>query len=123
MILIPEKNIVKSSYNSNNYIIACFCAAWCGTCRDYQSKFSEVSENFRNYNFYWIDIEENENLLDDEDIINFPTILIQNKYKTLFYGVINPNINYLTKIIKGIDTMNNYYISTKAPKLWEKLKK
>ncbi|AFZ82523.1 thioredoxin family protein [Candidatus Kinetoplastidibacterium crithidiae] len=123
MILKPEKNIVKSSCDSNKYIIACFCAEWCGTCRDYQSKFHEVSENFIDYNFYWIDIEEDDYLLDDEDIINFPTILIQNKYKTLFYGVINPNIKYLTKIISGIDTMNDHYSSTNAPKLWEKLKK
>src|SRR3546814_13435956 len=59
-------------------IIACYCAAWCDTCTEYRPQFDALADKWPDHAFVWIDIEESPELLDDEDVENFPTILIQN---------------------------------------------
>ncbi|AGF47083.1 Thiol-disulfide isomerase [Candidatus Kinetoplastibacterium desouzaii TCC079E] len=122
MILTPDKKIELLKNNDNSFLIACLCAEWCGICREYKSKFHELSEKMTEHYFYWIDVEENIDLINDEDITDFPTILIQNRRKIFFLGPVNTNINRLIKIIGNIN-LNDQNISTNIPNIWEKLEK
>lgn len=87
------------SSQSPALLIACYCAAWCDTCRSYQTDFNALAGRWPQHRFVWIDIEEHPELLDDHDVENFPTILIQNERGTVFFGVQLPYVSHLERLI------------------------
>jgi thiol-disulfide isomerase/thioredoxin len=52
-------------------LVACLCAEWCGSCRDYRATFDALSAQFSGQaDFAWIDIEDESDALGDPDIEN-----------------------------------------------------
>lgn len=88
---------------SQGLVIACYCAAWCDTCAKYQPEFNALAERWPGHTFVWIDIEESPELLGDEDVENFPTILVQNASGNLFFGPMPPYIGHLDRYISHTD--------------------
>ena len=84
----------------DSQIVACYCAAWCNTCAGYRKDFEALAQAWPDLVFVWIDIEEQPELLDDEDVENFPTLLIQDQNKTQFYGVLQPHIQHLEGLLQ-----------------------
>jgi histidine triad (HIT) family protein len=68
------------------FLVACLCAAWCGTCRDYRAGFHALAERFPEARFLWLDVEDDADLVDDYEVENFPTLLIQRHDTVLFFG-------------------------------------
>lgn len=83
-------------------LIACYCAAWCDTCTQYRPPFEALAERLTDCTFIWIDIEECPELLGDEDVENFPTILLQDDRGTLFFGTQLPHIQHLERLIQSV---------------------
>ena len=83
-------------------LIACFCAEWCKTCQQYQPAFEALATQFPQACLIWIDIEEQPELVGDEDIEDFPTLLIQNENGTVFYGPMLPHIEHLERLVHSI---------------------
>jgi len=52
----------------------------------------------------WIDIEDHPDLLGDEDVENFPTLLIERAGDVLFFGVMLPHIQQLDRLIEAFAT-------------------
>ncbi|AGF49237.1 thioredoxin family protein [Candidatus Kinetoplastidibacterium galati] len=119
MLLYPNKDKLLNK-EKDCYLILCFCADWCNTCRQYKQKLSILSDQLKRHMFYWIDIEDNYEFIGDEDIINFPTLLVQIDKKTVFYGNIDSNIDHLSMVIKTISIDSNH-IKTKLPNVWKML--
>ena len=72
-------------------LVACLCAEWCGSCREYRATFAELSARHRERaDFAWIDIEDESDALGDPDIENFPTLLIGAGESALFLGAVTP---------------------------------
>jgi len=88
------------STQPNTCLVACYCAAWCNTCAGYRDAFEQLEQAWPDHTFVWIDIEERPELLGDEDIENFPTLLLQDKDQTLFYGVQQPHIQHLQGLLQ-----------------------
>ncbi|MFC4273700.1 thioredoxin family protein [Achromobacter aloeverae] len=84
-------------------LVACFCAAWCDTCREYRPKLDELAALWPQFAFAWIDIEDHADLLGDEDVENFPTILVQIGGRTVFYGPMLPHIGHLERLLGTLD--------------------
>jgi len=84
-------------------LVVCFCAAWCDTCRAYQPKFEELAAQHPGLLFAWVDIEDHPDLLGDEDVENFPTLLIRRGGRTLFYGPMLPHIGHLQRMLENLD--------------------
>lgn len=82
-------------------MVACLCADWCGTCKDYQDAFSSLRHEFPEVMFRWIDIEDDAELVDDVDVENFPTILVARAGQTLFFGTVLPHIDTLRRLIQA----------------------
>ncbi len=75
---------------AKEFLIACLCADWCDTCRDYQVSFLALAAHYPQAAFAWVDIEDEAERVDDFEVENFPTLLIQRAGLVLFYGVIGP---------------------------------
>ena len=57
--------------------VACLCAGWCTTCGSYRATFDALAQEFGPAaRFRWIDIADEEAALGDQDVDNFPTLLL-----------------------------------------------
>lgn len=83
-------------------LVACLCAAWCGSCREYEEKFSVLAERHSQHVFVWLDIEEHSQLLDDEYVENFPTVLVQDSHAVRFLGPLLPHIGHLERLLASL---------------------
>ena len=98
-----NKNLIQQELNSTPWLVACLCAAWCDTCNSYANTFKEVSQSHQNKCFTWIDIEDYSELVEDIEVENFPTILIQFNDKLLFLGTVIPDSKQLHRMIQSLE--------------------
>lgn len=82
-------------------LVTCLCADWCGTCREYYPRFAELATRLPQATFVWVDIEDDD-VAADEDIEDFPTLLLQDSAGVLFYGPMLPHIGHLEKLIETV---------------------
>lgn len=82
------------------FLVSCLCAAWCGTCRDYRAGFDALALRFPEIAFVWVDVEDQAEVLDDLDVENFPSIVIQRDAHVLFCGPMLPQHHLLERLIE-----------------------
>ena len=70
------------------WLVACLCAEWCGTCREYRGVFEEASRAADGVRFAWIDVE------------NFPTLLIARPGVVAFFGTVTPHASTLASLVE-----------------------
>lgn len=73
------------------WIVACLCAAWCGTCGSYRATFDALAARHPDKLFVWVDIEDNADVVGDLDVENFPTLLLQRGDTVAFFGTMLPD--------------------------------
>lgn len=98
----------------DTWLVACFCAAWCNTCTEYRPKLQALADARPQHVYAWIDIEDEPDLLGDEDVENFPTLLIQAGGRVLFYGPMLPHIGHLERMLDSL-TADSPAVSTALP--------
>ena len=81
-------------------LVACLCAQWCGTCRDYQPLFDQLQTEFPQAQFEWVDIEDEADLVDPVEVENFPTLLVVADGQARFFGTLLPHIDTLRRILQ-----------------------
>nr|WP_315241307.1 thioredoxin family protein [uncultured Albidiferax sp.] len=85
--------------------VACLCADWCGSCRDYQERFEQVGRGFPGAQFVWVDIEDQADLVDPIEVDNFPTLLVVVDGAARFFGSITPQTETLQRLVQAqLDT-------------------
>jgi thioredoxin 1 len=86
--------------------VACLCAEWCGTCREYRSMLESLAHAHPSACFVWIDVETHAELVDDFDVENFPTILIEDGASTRFFGTVLPQPRIVERMIEEFASDN-----------------
>lgn len=82
-------------------LVVCLCAAWCGTCTEYQPLFAQLQAEFAPAHFEWVDIEDEADLVDPIEVENFPTILIAQGAEPRFFGTVMPHLDTLRRLIQN----------------------
>ena len=82
------------------WFVACLCAAWCGTCGEYQARFLQLASQYPDLYFIWIDIEDQAAVVGDLDIENFPTLLIQYGNTPSFFGTVLPDLSLAQRLLQ-----------------------
>jgi thioredoxin 1 len=104
--LDTDSNRVAERINDRETLfVACLCAQWCGTCRDYQAAFNDVADRHPDICFAWIDIETHADRFDDLDVENFPTILIEDAVTTRFFGTVLPQQGILERMLVDLTAL------------------
>lgn len=99
-----QSHALKQHLSSHEgLVVVCYCAAWCDTCNGYRPGFELLAAGKPEHVFVWVDIEESEYLLDDEDVENFPTLLIQSSRGNLFFGPMLPHPEHLERLLQGLE--------------------
>ena len=109
---------------SEEFLVICLCAEWCGTCRDYRAGFDALAAQFPDTRFRWLDIEEHADEMGDLDIENFPTLFIRRGQWVLFFGTMLPYHNYLRRMIETFqeqkaEESRDYSLSSPERRGWQ----
>lgn len=116
--------VPKPAPIDREFLVVCLCAAWCGTCRDYESGFRELEAQYPDVGFLWVDIEDEDSGVEDWDIENFPTLLIQRKELVLFFGPMLPHHRILRQTLDSLLALDegaarSYAHSTPERAAWQ----
>jgi thiol-disulfide isomerase/thioredoxin len=84
-------------------LVACLCAAWCGSCREYRATFATLARQQPAHRFLWVDIEDESDALApfDLDIENFPTLLVARGDELRFLGTLLPHASTLARTVEA----------------------
>jgi len=80
--------------------IVCLCAAWCGTCRDYEATFAALQSALPGHRYRWLDIEEEAELAGDIDVETFPTLMLAHRGRVLFAGPVLPRLGDAQRLVE-----------------------
>ena len=92
--------MLPADHDSDDFLVICLCAEWCGICRDYRPAFLAMAADFPGTQFRWLDVEDHADLLGDREIENFPTLHIQRGNDVLFFGTMLPHHAHLRRTLQ-----------------------
>ena len=92
---------IAQALGGDRWIVACLCAAWCGTCASYRAAFEGLAARHPDKHFVWIDIEDQAEVVGDLDVDNFPTLLIQRHDMVTFFGTMLPDPALAERLIQA----------------------
>ena len=79
------------------------CAAWCGTCRDFEPGFRQAASEHPQLSFRWLDIEDEADALGELDIETFPTLVIGGRDGTVrFAGPVLPQPAQIGRLLQSL---------------------
>jgi len=85
----------------SEWLVACLCAEWCGSCREYHAAFEAAARELSGAaRFAWIDIEDEPEVLGDLEITDFPSLLIARGDEVAFYGSVTPQPGTLARLVR-----------------------
>jgi thioredoxin-like negative regulator of GroEL len=92
---------VAAALHGDGWIVACLCAAWCGTCSSYRAAFDGLAARHPDKTFVWIDVEDQADVVGDLDVENFPTLLVQRGDAVAFFGTMLPDPKVADRLIQA----------------------
>ncbi|CAN5343866.1 hypothetical protein BH11PSE11_BH11PSE11_35310 [soil metagenome] len=95
----PEQ--LGQALTDKSWIVACLCAAWCHVCDDYRPKFEVLASEHPDKCFIWIDVEDYADLVEDFDVEDFPTLLIQHGDIVQYFGAIEIENRQVQQILRA----------------------
>ena len=87
---------------SREFTVTCLCAEWCDVCREYRPGFVALAERFPQAEFAWLDIEDDADDVGGREVDNFPTIEVKRGEAQLFYGVLLPKPEHLSRLLEEL---------------------
>ncbi|QEL64224.1 thioredoxin-like protein [Oryzomicrobium terrae] len=82
-------------------VVLVLCAAWCGTCRGFETIAKTVAERSSCGAWAWIDIEDAADALPSLDVETFPSLAVVRGGELRFYGPILPDATVLDRTVRA----------------------
>lgn len=116
---------VAAALAGDGWVVACLCAAWCGTCATYRATFEQWSGRHPQLCFVWIDIEDQADAVGDLEVDNFPTLLMQKDGVVAFFGTVLPELALAERLLQaqmalGGDELQRLAGSTEERRGWQR---
>ncbi len=86
--------------NASQWLVACLCAQWCGTCRDFRAAFERETAR-AGVASAWVDIEDEPEVLGPLEIETFPALLIARGEAVAFFGTVTPQPAALARLLRS----------------------
>jgi thiol-disulfide isomerase/thioredoxin len=96
-----NRDDIAAAISGGRWVVACLCAAWCGTCGSYRAAFDALAARHPDKVFVWIDIEDQSDVVGDLDVENFPTLLVQRGEQVAFFGTVLPDPNVADRLVQA----------------------
>jgi thioredoxin-like negative regulator of GroEL len=82
--------------------VICLCAQWCGACREWRDLFEQAAAAHPDLRFGWVDVEDEAAAMGDVDIETFPTLLVADGARPLFFGPVQPSAAQLSRLLASL---------------------
>lgn len=82
--------------------VVCFCAQWCGVCREFRAAFDALAREHPALRTAWVDVEDEEAVVGDLDVETFPTVLVAGGGRVRFFGPVLPQASVLARLVAGL---------------------
>jgi thioredoxin 1 len=105
---------VAAALHGDGWIVACLCAAWCGTCSSYRAAFDGLAARHPDKTFVWIDVEDQADVVGDLDVENFPTLLMQRGDAVAFFGTMLPDPKVADRLIQAQAELSSAELTRQA---------
>ena len=125
LTLTPDNRAaVAAAVAGDRWVVACLCAAWCGTCGGYRAVFDALAARHPDKTFVWIDIEDQAEVVGDLDVENFPTLLIQRHDVVAFFGTMLPDPALADRLVQAQAAFSDeelaaLAVSTEERRMWQ----
>jgi len=86
---------------TTEWTVVCLCAEWCRTCEGYEAAFAQHAVRSGEARHIWIDVEDDEDLIGDIDIETFPTLLVLQGTRPMFFGPVLPHIDVVDRTLRA----------------------
>jgi thioredoxin-like negative regulator of GroEL len=96
-----NRDQLAAALDGEGWVVACLCAAWCGTCSSYRAAFDALAVRHPDKMFVWIDIEDHADVVGDLDVDNFPTLLLQRRDQVAFFGTMLPDPKLTERLVQA----------------------
>ena len=114
-----NRGITAGALASGDWIVACLCAGWCGTCSTYRATFETLAARHPDKHFVWIDIEDQADVVGDLDVDNFPTLLLQKNDVVAFFGTMLPDPALAERLIQSKAGQTNEELAAQRNATWQ----
>jgi thioredoxin-like negative regulator of GroEL len=115
LTLEPDtRDQVAAALHGDGWIVACLCAAWCGTCSSYRAAFDGLAARHPDKTFVWIDVEDQADIVGDLDVENFPTLLVQRGDDVAFFGTMLPDPKVADRLIQAQAELSSAELTRQA---------
>ncbi len=109
-----NRGTIAQALAGPDWIVACLCAGWCGTCATYRAVFEEMAVRHPDKHFVWIDIEDQADVVGDLDVDNFPTLLIQRHDVVAFFGTMLPDPALAERLLQAQTAQSDEQLAAQA---------
>lgn len=114
-----------NSLADDSWLVACFCAGWCNSCRQYRPGLKQLAKNLPDVRFFWVDIEDHGDMLGDLDVDKFPTLLIQRGDVVTFFSCVHPDLKQAERLLQSLmaqshDELRTLSQSNEERRMWQK---
>ena len=93
---------IRETSAKPGFTVTCLCAEWCDVCREYRPAFRALAQRFPQAHFAWLDVEDDAEQVGEREIENFPTIEVKRGESQLFYGVLLPKPEHLSRLLEEL---------------------
>ena len=111
---LDNRDRLAAALDGGGWIVACLCAAWCGTCSSYRAAFDGLAARHPDTTFVWIDVEDQAGVVGDLDVENFPTLLLQRGDTVAFYGTMLPDPKVADRLILAQQALSGDELARQA---------
>ncbi len=80
--------------------VACLCAEWCGTCREFRPVFDALRAAHPGVPMLWIDVEDEAERVGDVQVQTFPTLLVATGAEPRFFGPVPPHASVVRDVLE-----------------------
>jgi thioredoxin 1 len=82
--------------------VICLCAQWCGVCREWRNLFEQAAAAQPELRFAWVDVEDEAAAVGEVDIETFPTVLVADGDRPLFFGPVQPSAPQFSRLLASL---------------------
>ena len=79
-----NRDQLAASFGGGRWIVACLCAAWCGTCGGYRTAFEALAARHPDKTFVWIKRQVDEPIAKQIAALNIKGIYQRKEYKRVY---------------------------------------
>ena len=76
VVKLNDKNFEKEVLQSDKTVLVDFYADWCGPCKMLSPIVDELSEEYSQYKFCKLNVDENEHLAAKYNVMSIPTLFV-----------------------------------------------